>query len=67
MDWKNEDDIKAELRELASELRQLREELRGMVAPPTKQPPTRASLHKHAWASERGGGVVNDRRKRKVR
>lgn len=32
--WKNEDDIKAELRTLTAELRQLREELRGMVSPP---------------------------------
>ena len=32
-EWKNEDDIKAELRELTSELRRLREELRGMLEP----------------------------------
>lgn len=47
-DWKNEDDIKAELRMLTGELKHLREELRDMVAPP-KQNPTRAFLHRHAW------------------
>jgi len=47
-DWKNEDDIKAELRVLTDELRRLREELRGMVAPP-KPNPTRAFLHRQSW------------------
>jgi hypothetical protein len=46
--WKNEDDIKAELRTLTDELRQLREELRSMVAPP-KPNPTRAFLHRQMW------------------
>jgi len=50
--WKNEDDIKAELRVLTDELRQLREELRGMVAPP-KPNPTRAFLHRQAWPAAR--------------
>jgi len=36
--WKNEDDIKAELRTLTAELRQLREELRSMVSPPKPSP-----------------------------
>jgi hypothetical protein len=46
--WKNEDDIKAELRVLTDELRHLREELKGMVAPP-KPNPTRAFLHRQSW------------------
>jgi hypothetical protein len=55
--WKNEDDIKAELRVLTDELRQLREELRNMVAPP-KSNPTRAFLHRHSWPEPRP--VVNE-------
>ena len=50
--WKNEDDIKAELRVLTDELRRLREELRGMVAPP-KPNPTRAFLHRQSWPPPR--------------
>jgi hypothetical protein len=46
--WKNEDDIKAELRVLTDELKHLRQELNDMVAPP-KQHPTRAFLHRQAW------------------
>lgn len=46
--WKNEDDIKAELRVLTDELRHLREELKSMVAPP-KPNPTRAFLHRQSW------------------
>ena len=49
-DWKNEDDIKAELRQLTSQLRTLRHELRNMVAPP-KQNPSRAFLHRQSWPS----------------
>jgi len=55
-EWKNEDDIKAELRELTGELRQLREELRDMVSPP-KPSPSRAFLHRQSWPAappERG-------------
>ena len=48
-DWKNEDDIKADLRSLTAELRRLREELRGMVTPP-KPNPSRAFLHRQSWA-----------------
>jgi hypothetical protein len=48
-EWKNEDDIKAELRELTGELKQLREELRSMVSPPPKQNPSRAFLHRQSW------------------
>jgi hypothetical protein len=48
-DWKNEDDIKAELRVLTDELRTLRHELRNMVAPPKPKNPSRAFLHRHSW------------------
>ncbi len=48
-DWKNEDDIKAELRAMTDELRQLREGLRNMVSPPPKQNPSRAFLHRQSW------------------
>jgi len=51
-EWKNEDDIKAELRVLTGELKQLREELRDLVAPP-KQNPSRAFLHRQAWPSSK--------------
>ena len=49
--WKNEDDIKAELRTLTDELKHLREELRNMVSPP-KQNPSRAFLHRQTWPPE---------------
>ena len=52
MGWKNEDDIKAELRVLTDELRRLREELRGMVTP-RKPNPTRAFLHRQSWPAPR--------------
>ena len=51
-DWKNEDDIKAELRNLTDELKQLREELRAMVAP-RKPNPSRAFLHRQSWPPPR--------------
>lgn len=51
-DWKNEDDIKAELRHLTDELKQLREELRAMVSPP-KPNPSRAFLHRQSWPPPR--------------
>ncbi|HYT73782.1 MAG TPA: hypothetical protein VEL79_03445 [Vicinamibacterales bacterium] len=47
-DWKNEDDIKAELRVLTNELKHLREELRDMVSPPRHRAP-RAFLHRQSW------------------
>jgi hypothetical protein len=50
-DWKNEDDIKAELRAMTDELRRLREGLRNMVSPP-KPNPTRAFLHRQPWPAE---------------
>jgi len=63
-DWKNEDDIKAELRVLTDELKKLREELRGMVAPP-KPNPTRAFLHRQAWpqTGSTTGALAHDRRR----
>jgi hypothetical protein len=66
-DWKNEDDIKAELRDLTSELRRLREELRGMVEPAAKPSSTRAFLHKQTWPAEGPRAVVADRRRRRLR
>ena len=50
-DWKNEDDIKAELRAMTDELRRLREGLRNMVSPP-KPNPSRAFLHRQSWQPE---------------
>jgi hypothetical protein len=46
-DWKNEDDIKAELRVLTKDLKHLREELRDMIAPP-KQRSSRALWHRQS-------------------
>jgi hypothetical protein len=51
-DWRNEDDIKAELRVLTGELKRLREELRSMVSPP-KPNPSRAFLHRQGWPAPR--------------
>ena len=50
-DWKNEDDIKAELRVLTNELKHLREELRDMVTPHKQRAP-RAFLHRQSWPSK---------------
>lgn len=72
-DWKNEDDIKAELRHLTDELRTLRHELRNMVAPPKPKNPSRAFLHRHSWpatprsesaADQSKGDKPNPRKKR---
>lgn len=49
-DWKNEEEIKAELRTLTDELRALRHELTNMLAPP-KPNPSRAFLHRQSWPS----------------
>jgi hypothetical protein len=46
--WKNEDDIKADLRAMTAELRKLREGLRNMVSPP-KTHPSREFLHRQSW------------------
>lgn len=51
-DWKNEDEIKAELRAMTDELRRLREGLRDMVSPPQRPNPTRAFLHRQPWPPE---------------
>ena len=51
-DWKNEDDIKAELRILTDELRTLRHELRNMVSPQKAKNPSRF-LHRHSWPMPR--------------
>jgi hypothetical protein len=48
-DWKNEDDIKAELRVLTDELRTLRHELRNMVAPQKPKNAARGFFHRHSW------------------
>jgi hypothetical protein len=63
--WKNEDDIKAELRAMTDELRQLREGLRTMVSPP-KQGPSRAFLHRQSWPPtvEHPPPVAEDRSER---
>lgn len=58
--WKNEDDIKAELRTLTDELKHLREELRSMVSPP-KQNPSRAFLHRQTWPSETKPAIAAER------
>lgn len=62
--WKNEDDIKAELRVLTDQLTKLREELRGMVTPP-KPNPTRSFLHRQAWPASRSNDepVAADRKR----
>jgi hypothetical protein len=65
-EWKNEEDIKAQLRELTSELRRLREELQGMVEPAAPHP-TRAFLHRQTWPPQNAPAVVADRRKRRSR
>jgi hypothetical protein len=48
-DWKNEDDIKAELRVLTDELRTLRHELRNMVTPQKPKNAARGFFHRHSW------------------
>jgi hypothetical protein len=58
--WKNEDDIKAELRTLTDELKHLREELRSMVSPP-KPNPSRAFLHRQTWPPESKPAVAAER------
>jgi len=47
-EWKNEDDIKADLRAMTDELRKLREGLRNLVSPP-KTHPSREFLHRQSW------------------
>jgi hypothetical protein len=59
-EWKNEDDIKAELRELTAELRRLKEELRGMVEP--SRPRSFAS--RQSSLSQLGLATAQDRKRR---
>ena len=59
-EWKNEDDIKAELRVLTDELRNLRFELSNMVAPPKSKSPSRAFLHRHSWPALPRPDVADD-------
>jgi hypothetical protein len=66
-EWKNEDDIKAELRFLTGELKQLRQELRAMVSPP-KPNPSRAFLHRQSWPTssrETASDSTNEPKRRK--
>jgi hypothetical protein len=62
-DWKNEDDIKAELRAMTDELRKLREGLTNLVSPP-KTNPSRAFLHRQAWPHPAEPDAVAADRKR---
>ena len=48
-DWKIEDDIKAELRQLTDELRNLRKGLHDMVTPKAKPGSSRMFLHRESW------------------
>lgn len=66
-DWKNEDEIKAELRAMTDELRRLREGLRNMVSPPKKESPSRTFLHRQAWPApaESRPAEAPDRKRRK--
>jgi hypothetical protein len=56
--WKNEDDIKAELRTLTAELRQLRRELCSMVSPP-KPSPARTLFPRQAGLRPPAGATPN--------
>jgi hypothetical protein len=66
-DWKNEDEIKAELRAMTDELRRLREGLRNMLSPPQKSDPSRAFLHRRSWPdqAEPAPAEAPDRKRRK--
>jgi hypothetical protein len=66
-EWKNEDDIKAELRAMTDELRQLREGLRNMVSPP-KSSPAGAFLRRQSWPPtvEHPPPVAADRQERPI-
>jgi hypothetical protein len=61
-EWKNEDEIKAELRAMTDELRKLRQGLRNLVSPP-KTHPSREFLHRQSWPapSEPAPPVADDR------
>ena len=69
-DWKNEDEIKAELRILTDELRRLRQGLRNMVTPAPKSSPTHEFLRGQSWptkSSELPRAVAADRPRQKRR
>jgi hypothetical protein len=69
-EWKNEDDIKAELRVLTAELRRLREGLRNMVSPAPRPNPSREFLHRQAWPASiepPAPAVAPDRKRPKSR
>ena len=68
-EWKNEDDIKAELRVLTAELRKLREGLRNMVSPPPRPNPSREFLHRQTWPPTQPApaAVAPDRKRPKNR
>jgi len=63
-EWKNEDDIKAELRAMTDELRKLREGLKNLVSPPRTHP-AREFLHRQSWPvpAEPAAPVANDRKR----
>jgi len=65
MAYRDEDSIKAELRELTAKSRKLREELGGMVTATSKDI-TRALIHTQSWPKDRrtvSAPVANDRRR----
>lgn len=66
-EWKNEEEIKAELRAMTGELRKLREGLRSMLSPPPKSNPQRAFLHRQSWPDpiELAPAVTTDRKRRR--
>jgi hypothetical protein len=59
-EWKSEDAIKAELRELTAELRRLKEELRGMVEPAR----SRSLISRQSSLSQPGLATAEDRKRR---
>jgi hypothetical protein len=65
MPHRDEDSIKADLRELTAKTRKLREELGGMVTAPSKDL-SRALIHTQSWPKDRrtaSAPVANDRRR----
>jgi hypothetical protein len=60
-EWKSEDEIKAQLRELTAETRKVRQELNALIEP-TPTSPSRAFIHKQAWPKNAPPAVVNERR-----
>ena len=58
-DWKDEEQIKAELRMLTRQLRELRGELTDLLSPP-KPSRARALLHRRGWPGEPSEGDDRD-------